>query len=122
MADKEQKLVMVADGDAAMRILLRELLVSEGYRVFSASDGREAGLLSRLYPVDLVVVDLPTLVRDLGEWIGFIRLKVPDVKVLLISEEVPTSGRFVGTKVVDGFLRRPFRFRDFLDSVAGLLQ
>lgn len=50
--------ILVVEDDAAMRELLEQLLLSEGYSVAGAKDGQEALAWMRAVPVRLVLLDV----------------------------------------------------------------
>ena len=50
--------VLVADDDAELRVVLRQMLARHGYRVIEAANGREAIEAASREPLDLVLLDL----------------------------------------------------------------
>ncbi len=52
------KTILVADDDESLRMLLREELTDEGYRVITATNAREALKIVEEEPLDLVVLDI----------------------------------------------------------------
>lgn len=54
----DSSLILVADDDATMRMILRDFLEEEGYRVAEAADGVEALALFQEIQPDLVLMDL----------------------------------------------------------------
>lgn len=51
------KTILIADDSASIRKLLETVLTSEGYRVLSAEDGREALKLAFEQEIDAIVAD-----------------------------------------------------------------
>jgi CheY-like chemotaxis protein len=60
----KQKTILVAEDSADTRAVLLRVLVSDGYRVVEAADGREAVELAVSECPDLVVMDLNMPVMD----------------------------------------------------------
>ena len=52
------KTILVADDDDALRMLLKEELTDEGYRVITATNAREALKMVEEKPLDLVILDI----------------------------------------------------------------
>ncbi|MET3288411.1 UNVERIFIED_CONTAM: CheY-like chemotaxis protein [Brevibacillus sp. OAP136] len=49
--------ILIADDEVALRFLLSETLVDEGYEVQEASDGQEALDQLKSKPFDLIILD-----------------------------------------------------------------
>jgi len=52
------KTILVVDDDEAIRTLLEEELVEEGYQVISANNARDALKIVETEPLDLVILDI----------------------------------------------------------------
>ncbi len=52
------KTILVVDDDEAIRILLKEELTEEGYRVITAGNARDALKMVEQEPLDLVILDI----------------------------------------------------------------
>jgi two-component system response regulator (stage 0 sporulation protein F) len=52
------KTILVVDDDEAIRTLLKEELVDEGYKVIIATDARDALRIVEEEPLDLVILDI----------------------------------------------------------------
>jgi len=82
--------ILVADDDAEVRSLLHSVLESEGYRVRTVSNGKEAVAAVRESPVGIILTDLAMPEQDGIEMMTEIRKDYPDVKI------VAMSGTFAG--------------------------
>jgi two-component system, cell cycle sensor histidine kinase and response regulator CckA len=82
--------ILVVDDEECIRDFFREVLVSEGYNVQLAENGREALQLMEGQDVDLVVTDLVMPEREGIETIRAIHEQHPKTKV------IATSGAFGG--------------------------
>src|SRR5581483_6989035 len=82
-----KKTILVVEDEAPLLALLKEILESAGYRVFTASDGLEARDVYRREheAIDLVLSDMA--LPKFGGWTVYLMLKEinPRVKVILTS-------------------------------------
>ncbi len=80
-----QNTVLIADDDPGVRELLKELLREEGYRLFFASNGREAVEIAAQQPIDVAILDLRMPVMSGIEALREIRKIDEAVQVLMIT-------------------------------------
>ena len=116
--------VLLIEDDESLRELLRTTLISAGYAVLEAVNGRQGIRVFRKPPADLVITDLYMPERDGLEVIEALRRTHPQVKVLAISGASGTMGYFplaqsLGAVAV---LQKPFAPSSFLNVVAQLLR
>ena len=116
--------VLLVEDQDGIRRLVRDYLVSDGYSVVEAADGRQAIQLAneRPHPVDLLVTDMMMPGAGGLEVSETLTLRWPDLKTVFISgyarefdkggERVPPGARF---------LRKPFSKAELLNSVRDLL-
>lgn len=116
------KTVLVVDDEFGIADVLVTVLEDEGYRVFSAANGRQG--LDRLAEIrpDLIVVDFMMPLMDgpaLGRAIREDRT-LAGVPIVMMSAvpETALRERFDG---YDAFLRKPFHIADFVSLVAEML-
>lgn len=113
-----QATVLVVEDQSVIRLLLRNVLIKEGYRVLEAADGRTAIEAYRTGQdeIDLVMLDLKlpdihgSLVLD--ELIAINE----DVKVIIASGNITED--VVGVCAV---LRKPFNFPQLRETVREVL-
>jgi DNA-binding NtrC family response regulator len=113
-----QLAVLVADDDAALRLLCRVNLELDGYRVFEARNAAEVDAVLARESVGVVLLDV-----HLGEDDGIevaIRLRTsrPDLPVALFTGSV--DRRATWQDVADGFLAKPFRLEELGETVRRL--
>lgn len=108
--------ILVVDDDRAIREALAELLVEEGYRVWSAGDGQQALMKVFLHWPDLILLDL--MMPVMSGW-----------QFLATRSEYPRLARIpvVVLSAFDVFDRRmdeatavhpkPFQVEDVLESI-----
>lgn len=116
--------VLLIEDDGSLRELLRAILLSAGYAVFEAANGRQGVQTFRKSPTDLVVTDLYMPERDGLEVIEALRRTHPQVKVLAISGASGTMGYFpvAQARGAVAVLQKPFAPSTFVTLVAELLK
>ncbi|WP_029009819.1 response regulator [Azospirillum halopraeferens] len=117
------KTILLVEDEFGIAGALSVLLEDEGYRVFTAANGRDA--LDRLGEVtpDLVVTDFMMPLMD-GAALGRTlrsdpaRRHIPILMMSAVSESA-LRDRFDG---YDGFLRKPFPIPQFFDAIHAILK
>lgn len=114
------KTILVVDDEFDIVDVLSDLLTAEGYRVLTASNGREG--LARLHEahVDLVLLDRMMPVVDGAE---MMRLMREDASLRLIPVVMMSAaeGRRLSRELgCADFLKKPFDLGTLLDTVARL--
>ena len=114
------KTVLLVDDEFDIRDSVRELLEIEGYRVITATNGKEALQALRTQPVDLVLLDLMMPVMDGRQFLTERRTdsEASRVPVLLTSaSEAEDVARSFGVE----FIRKPFPIDDLLNRLSRTL-
>lgn len=76
---KLMKIIMIVEDDVSIREALQDLLISEGYTVYCAENGKEAlHLLSQNINPHLVLLDLSMPVMDGKTFLKEVSLMYPD--------------------------------------------
>jgi adenylate cyclase len=117
--------VLVADDLADNVELVRDLLTIEGYRVLSASNGRDALALIREHLPDLVILDL-----DMPYLTGYEvceQLKADqataNVPVLMLTAWAAPDQRVKGLQLgAEDYLAKPFDYRELVERVKARLR
>ena len=115
--------VLFVDDEPSVRDVARDILQSAGYQVIVAGDGQEAiGLFSSRGDIDAVILDL--MMPKMSGVEALKRLKELDrsVPVLLSSgyNEQEATSQLVGDELA-GFVQKPYRLRDLLAAIEGVL-
>ena len=115
--------VLVADDDAVLRALLRDILGKEGFTVLEAADGRKAvEVFFGPTPVDLVVLDVMMPFQDGWEVLQEIRER-SDTPVLMLTALGDEGHEVRGLrKGADDFVAKPFSYEVFVARVRALLR
>jgi PAS domain S-box-containing protein len=107
--------VLLVDDEEIVRELGQEMLARLGFRVVTASDGREATEVFRQLRDEIVLVLLDlTMPRMSGEeTFQALREIDPGVRIVLSSgySETDVASRFAGTGLA-GFVQKPYSLRD----------
>ena len=115
--------ILVIDDDKNTRLLLRAVLESEGYDVFTASDGAEGLALMDKTHIDLVVLDIMMPVMDGYEFTRLLRESDNNLPILMISArmlpEDKHRGFIVGT---DDYMTKPIDEEEMLLRIKALLR
>lgn len=114
--------ILIADDDSAIRALLRSMLENEGYRVFTAENGKKASAILREQTIDLMLTDLVMPEQEGVETIAKARKNYPNLKIVAIS------GAFAGSILdaashfgASAILEKPFQIDEVLRIVRQLL-
>lgn len=115
--------ILVVEDEKVVLKATSEVLQSSGYRLFCASDGAKAlALCSELSRLDLLLVDLVMPGIDGGELARQVKLRFPQIRVLLMTgyheqyEVEESSGN------AEGCLRKPFSAGTLLIEVRKILE
>src|SRR4051812_38680811 len=120
-ADRARTQLLIVEDDAAMRELLAESLVEEGYRVDVAAGGRAGIERVRQGGVDLVVTDVKMPDMDGLDMLSEIRAPVenvtpPHVIVITAFGSIETAKRALKLGAHD-YITKPFEIDDLVVAV-----
>lgn len=113
------RLALIADDSATMRLLLRRILEPVGWKVVEATDGESAVEMSRREQPDLVLLDW-TMPRSSGiEACRALRSqpRLNEVAVIMISGHGADHREMALAAGADGFLQKPFGGAELLDEI-----
>jgi len=118
-AREPQKSILVVDDEDQIRDLLRRILEDEGYRVFTAENGKEATRLLKTVQVELMMTDLAMPEQEGIETIAIVRKDHPDLRIVAMSGAFEHSmlniAKHLGAHAI---LEKPVQ----VDEVASLVQ
>jgi DNA-binding response OmpR family regulator len=115
--------IIVIDDDPEMRSLLQETLLSAGYDVFAADEGRLGLAFSRTAPVNLLITDLVMPGMEGMETIRKFRREFPGIPIIAISGN-PNLGNVLDTAIRLGAVKtlaKPFGGEELLALVSSVL-
>lgn len=114
-----KKTVLVVDDDKSILKLCDKILRSNGYDVVTASYAPEGLLKFSSASIDLIISDLNMSGND-GIWlIQQIREKDQNIKVILMSGEIPIPDRVreAMRSYAVAFIKKPFLIEDLISLV-----
>ena len=113
--------ILVAEDNAAIRMMVHQILESEGHEVVVAENGLEALQRALLHQPDAVVLDgsMPTM----DGWEVCRRIKAQrDVPVMMLTVHAERADRErARASGADEFLPKPFDITDLISKVNTLL-
>ncbi len=115
MDGRAERLVIVADDDASIRLLCRVNLELEGYRVREATGLAEISRIAEEEEVALVLLDIHLGREDGIEVARAVRASRPDVPIAFLSGSVDFSER--SAAVSDAAIRKPFTLEELIGTV-----
>jgi DNA-binding response OmpR family regulator len=117
--------ILIAEDDTNILISIDFLLSNAGYRVTTADNGARAWSALQTQVCDLVVLDVMLPVIDGLELCRRIRAadNLNATKILMLSARGRDSEIAAGLELgADAYMTKPFGTREFLESVARLLE
>lgn len=112
------KKILIADDAAFMRMLIRDILVKEGYEVIEACNGSDAFKQYELHRPDLVTLDITMPEVDGLAGLKMIKSVYPDANVIMCSamgqQAMVVEAIQYGAK---DFIVKPFEKTRVLDAV-----
>ena len=121
-----QRTVLVAEDDQAMRRVLAQVLVQDGYRVITAENGRVAIRHLEQTPIDLIVSDIFMPEGDGLELLNHLRTARRDCPVIVTCgggrAMTVTMLRMAQALGARRILQKPFSLQSLLDAVHEILR
>jgi two-component system phosphate regulon response regulator PhoB len=110
--------VLVADDDAALRLLCRVNLELDGYRVLEAHSAEEVERVLADEEIDVLLLDVHLGADDGLELAKGLRERRPGLGVALFTGSVERSD--VWGEIASGFLAKPFTLDELAETVRAL--
>ena len=115
--------ILVVDDDKNTRLLLKAVLESEGYTVYTAQNGEDALTVMDQQHIDLVVLDVMMPKMDGYEFTKILREAQNNLPILMVSaKQLPADkkkGFLVGT---DDYMTKPIDEEEMLLRIKALLR
>ncbi|UCZ55388.1 response regulator transcription factor [Bacillus shivajii] len=114
--------ILVVDDEQHMQHLLNTMLTAEGYRVFTAFNGKEAMETLRQGNVEFVILDIMMPGIDGYRTCEMIR-EISDVPVLMLTAKASDEDKVKGLrKGADDYLVKPFGKEELLARIEAILR
>lgn len=111
------KIIMVADDDEHIRLILKDLLESNGYQVIMAQDGLEGIEKLEKEPIDLLIVDLRL---PLVSGIGMAKLAKqfkPGLPIICMNSFGASPESIFEDECTAVVMSKPFKGQDLLQVI-----
>lgn len=114
--------ILVVDDQSSVRILLKDYLASQGYRVITANDGQEALFVARHEHPNLVLLDIMMPKMDGYQFLSAFR-RENQVPVIVLSAKEEETDTVLGLELgADDYVIKPFRMRELLARIRAALR
>jgi len=118
---KAGKRVLIVDDDADMRLSLKLALEMAGYAIEVAADGREALVIQKQRPADILITDIFMPESDGFEVIDAVRRAFPQTRIIVVSGGARLAKREylldAALMDVDAVLPKPFDVETLLRTL-----
>ena len=116
------KTILVVDDEARLVSLVETYLAQSGFRVVTASNGREALSVAERQNPDLIILDIMMPEMDGYEFMRIFRAD-HDTPIILLTARVDSDEKVVGLEAgADDYLTKPFRPRELMARVKTVLR
>lgn len=114
--------ILVVDDKASLRTMVDAYLSQEGYRVVTASNGRDALFVAHQEKPDLILLDVMMPEMD---GFGFIQAhkQERDTPIILLTARLEEVDKVVGLELgADDYITKPFSMRELLARIRAVLR
>jgi len=118
-----EKNILIADDDQVILDILKEMIQREGYRVFLASNGKEAVEAININPIDLAILDIKMPVMDGIEALEEIKKIDQGIEVLIMTgyADLDTLKQAISDYGAFDYILKPFKRADILNGIQNAL-
>lgn len=114
--------ILVVDDKANLRVMLKDYLSAQGYRVVTAENGQDALFVSRYEKPDLVLLDVMMPKMDGWTFMPAFR-RESNVPVIILTAKVEETDKVLGLELgADDYVTKPFSMRELLARVRAQLR
>jgi len=120
----QKKRVLVVEDNRVNRMLLQRMLVTEGYTVFMAEDGKVAveSVSNSLSQYDAILMDIEMPIMNGIEATKHIRdmeksKNIGRTRIIGVSASVRCAEEWVNDSDMDGYVRKPFQKEDIISAL-----
>jgi len=116
------KTILVVDDEQRLVSVVKAYLEQDGYRVVTASDGREAIHVARQEKPDLIILDIMMPEMDGYEFLRLHR-KERETPVIMLTARVADDEKVIGLELgADDYVTKPFKPRELIARVRAVLR
>lgn len=114
--------LLVVDDKAGMRIMLKDYLSEQGFRVVTANNGREAIYVARHEKPDLILLDIMMPEMDGYEFIRQYR-KERETPIILLTAKIEETDKVIGLELgADDYVTKPFGMAELVARIRAVLR
>ena len=114
--------ILIVDDKTSVTHLLRDYLTEHGFRVVTASDGREALYVARYEKPDLVLLDVMMPEMDGYEFMRHFR-RERNTPVIMLTAKVEETDKVIGLELgADDYITKPFGMAELVARVRAMLR
>ena len=115
--------VLIVEDDASLNRSLVAEFEAKGYKVLSATDGREGQYLATEYPVDVAIIDLGLPEVSGIELIKALRAASKDYPILVLTARDRWQDKVEALKIgADDYVVKPFHVEELMARADALLR
>ena len=116
------KTILVVDDKANVRMLVREYLTEQGFRVTTADNGQNALYAARQDKPDLILLDIMMPEMDGYEFIRAYR-RESEAPIILLTAKLEESDKVIGLELgADDYITKPFGMRELVARINTVLR
>ncbi|SRR6266540_2192063 len=116
------KTIMVVDDEHRLVSLVQSYLVQEGFRVVTASNGKDALAVARHEKPDLIILDIMMPEMNGYDFMRQYRAE-RDTPIILLTARVDDEEKVIGLELgADDYVTKPFRPRELMARVRAVLR
>jgi PAS domain S-box-containing protein len=118
-----KKNILIGDDDQVILDILKEMIQREGYRVFLASNGKEAVETIKVNPIDLAILDIKMPFMDGIEALKEIKKIDQGIEVLIMTgyADLETLRQAINDHGAFDYILKPFKRDEILNGIQNAL-
>ena len=118
-----EKNILIADDDQVILDILKEMIQREGYKVFLASNGKEAVEAIQINPIDLAILDIKMPIMDGIEALEKIKKIDQSIEVLIMTgyADLGTLRQAISDHGAFDYILKPFKRDEILNGIQNAL-
>ncbi len=116
------KTIMIVDDKKNLRLLVKEYLAQESYRVVEAENGQQALFVARQERPDLILLDI--MMPEMGGY-EFMQAynKENDAPIILLTAKLDETDKVLGLELgADDYVTKPFSMRELSARIKAVLR
>ncbi len=118
-----EKTILVVEDDAGIRVVLQDALISQGYRVETAVEGRKGLEMAKKLKPDLIILDVMLPMMDGFEICKILRKEGIVSPVMMLTVKDEEVDKVLGLELgADDYVTKPFSLKELTARVKALLR